>query len=652
MICQNLFFVAALVVHVGLARCCEAQYEVSNKVVLIHDRNLAEPGGEAAKVYEGNIVQVRAIDGSRLHVKIGSVIGWLDSTDVVSLSEGVAHFTKLVEENANDGKARRCRAWAWLELGEHEKALADLNASIVLEPNNTRAYYERGRYWMETCEYDKAIADYDDAIRLDMESADAYCSRGTACGLKGDNDRAISDFDRAIRLKPRMASAYLGRGCSWYDQGKYEKAMADFEEAITLDPSDALVRYNRGQTWVKKGEFDKAMADYDEAIRLDSECADAYRGRGNAWQHKGECDKAIAAYSKAIQLDRRDALAYYNRGVAWYQKRDYDRAIADYTIALGIQPTNVSAYFNRGIAWEAKGDYENAIADIHEAIRLGSDERERDRYRSVLTDVLELSRAHSATAKPQEHGPAESDKFVTNNDENAIPVHLLASGAVQTELGLTVEQMAKINEMVQFAKKQLRETADIWQEMHAGSTGPLSEARGQELKEWIIGAATKGKELQATAVGSLTPSQHARLRQIQTQYAMAIVLLQPSLIQSLSISDAQLDTIRPHARELVLANADLVKGWGIPKDELERIRPPSKLVAERGLAELLAFDGLSSQKILARMIDHTKEREKAMAEANRLALEALTVEQRTKLEEFVGKQIEINWDYDALFRGD
>jgi GlpG protein len=317
-----------------------------------------------------------------------------------------------------------------------------------------------------------------------------------------------------------------------------------------------------------------------------------------------------------------------------------ERAVEYLEKAVEAKPDESVSWFNLGIAYSRCERFDDAIRTYERASELSpSDEG----YVSALSEL----KTHVAARRPR-----DVRTFASNKDENFIPVHLLASGAVQMELGLTVEQMAKINEMVQFAKKQLRETADMWQEKPAGSTGPLPEAREQELKEWIIGAATKGKELQATAVGSLTPSQHARLRQIQTQYAMAIVLLQPSVIQSLSISDAQLDTIRPHARELVLANADLVKGWDIPKDELERICPPSKLVAERGLAELLAFDGLSSQQILARMIDRTKEREKAMAEANRLALVVLTVEQRTKLEEFVGKQIEINWDYDALFRGD
>ena len=39
-------------------------------------------------------------------------------------------------------------------------------------------------------------------------------------------------------------------------------------------------------------------------------------------------------------------------------------------------------------------------------------------------------------------------------------------------------------------------------------------------------------------------------------------------------------------------------------------------------------------------------------EANKLALEILTPEQRAKLEKSVGKEIEVTWDYDVLIPED
>src|SRR6516165_1397499 len=66
--------------------------------------------------------------------------------------------------------------------------------------NLSWAYYNRGLAYQEKGDNDRAIADYDQAIRLDPKYAFAYNGRGNAYKAKGDNDRAIADYDQAIRL--------------------------------------------------------------------------------------------------------------------------------------------------------------------------------------------------------------------------------------------------------------------------------------------------------------------------------------------------------------------------------------------------------------------------------------------------------------------
>ena len=57
-------------------------------------------------------------------------------------------------------------------------------------------------------EYDKAIADYDEALKLDPKNALAYDSRGVAWYRKGEYDKAIADYGEAIKLDPKNAIAY------------------------------------------------------------------------------------------------------------------------------------------------------------------------------------------------------------------------------------------------------------------------------------------------------------------------------------------------------------------------------------------------------------------------------------------------------------
>ena len=65
----------------------------------------------------------------------------------------------------------------------------------MLLPINNRGYA-----YNETGDYDKAIADCDKAIELDPEDATAYRSRGDAYEEKGDYDKAIKDYDMVLQL--------------------------------------------------------------------------------------------------------------------------------------------------------------------------------------------------------------------------------------------------------------------------------------------------------------------------------------------------------------------------------------------------------------------------------------------------------------------
>jgi len=86
-------------------------------------------------------------------------------------------------------------------------------------------------------EPDKALADFEEAIRLDPKDAYAYSSRGNSRTMKRQFDKAIADFDEAIRLGLKIAFVYHMRGYSWQQKGDQAKAIADLDEAIRLDPN-------------------------------------------------------------------------------------------------------------------------------------------------------------------------------------------------------------------------------------------------------------------------------------------------------------------------------------------------------------------------------------------------------------------------------
>jgi lipoprotein NlpI len=101
---------------------------------------------------------------------------------------------------------------------------------------------------------ERAIADFDAAIRLDPKDGVAFGNRGYAHGMRTNYDQAIFDFTEAIRLNPYNSSMYLKRGLARFYSGYPAAAVQDFAAAVRLRPSDAyaviwlhLARVRAGQ---------------------------------------------------------------------------------------------------------------------------------------------------------------------------------------------------------------------------------------------------------------------------------------------------------------------------------------------------------------------------------------------------------------------
>ena len=168
------------------------------------------------------------------------------------------------------------------------------------------AHNDRGIAYATKGDLDRAIADFNEAIRLDPKDAIVYRNRGKAYDAKGDHDRAIADLDQAIRIDPKFADAYNTRCWVRAVIGRdLAQALADCNESLRLRPDDANVINSRGLVQFKLGAFDRAIADYGAAIAGNAKSAGSFYGRGVAKLRSGDLaggDADIAA-AKAIRAD-------------------------------------------------------------------------------------------------------------------------------------------------------------------------------------------------------------------------------------------------------------------------------------------------------------------------------------------------------------
>jgi tetratricopeptide (TPR) repeat protein len=242
-------------------------------------------------------------------------------------------------------------------------------------PPEAFAAFDRGADAIKRRDYDRAIAEFNEVLRLDPNSADALFERGVTYIEKHNYAAACDDLSRSIQLRPGFALTYYERGLAIWrqgDQSRFDEAIADFSTVIRLIPSDFVAWRSRAMLWFAKRDYRKAIDDFNEAIRLQPDDVTAHNNRGFAYESVGEYSQAIADFNLAIRLQPQSAPAYAGRGLAWVNRGEYDLAIADLNEAVRLQPDYAAAYSYRSSAYAHKGDQARAQSDASVADMLRS----------------------------------------------------------------------------------------------------------------------------------------------------------------------------------------------------------------------------------------------------------------------------------------
>lgn len=203
------------------------------------------------------------------------------------------------------------------------------------------AYRNRGLAYSYARDFDRAIADLEQSIKLDPKPAITHLSLGNVFAAKGDMARAIASVDRAIELDPKYASAYNVRGIMLDRTGAYDRAIADLVKATELNPTEP--RFFNSLCWTRaaKGrDLEQALADCNKAIAMLPEGQNGYvlNSRGTVQFKLGAYDKAIGDFSAAIAQNPQDADSLYARGIARLRAGDRSGGAADVAAAKLINP--------------------------------------------------------------------------------------------------------------------------------------------------------------------------------------------------------------------------------------------------------------------------------------------------------------------------
>jgi len=255
-------------------------------------------GRGARAAAAGVLVVISVLLGART---VSQQAVWKDSLSL---------WSHVIETEGEVPLAYNSRGLVYQELGEHDKAIADFNRAIALEPGYAFPYNNRGYSYQQMHDTKNALKDYDRAIELNPNIASPYNNRGLLNYDREEFEKAIVDFKKAIELDPRMLHPRMNLGLAYMELGRVRDALAAFDAGLALSPMEPDLLINRGFARLTVADYAGAEADFEDAKKYAPADPAARWGLALVYRQLGHADKSDEEIKKAAELGSEEAKQY------------------------------------------------------------------------------------------------------------------------------------------------------------------------------------------------------------------------------------------------------------------------------------------------------------------------------------------------------
>ncbi len=219
-----------------------------------------------------------------------------------------------------------------LKNHSYQAAIDQFDQAIRIDPGFKEAYSGRGFAYLQLGQIDRAQISYNQILKIDPMSASAYAGLALIRSRLGDDRQSQLDTAKSAALLARQITRHLyqselslleldevtaghpPKSEVWrlIDQGyqqinakNYRGAVNTFSQAVRAMPTGSARPYiDRGVAYFWMGEYRSAIDDFSTAIRNNPNFAKAYDYRARAYEQIGQLRSAQADRAKAIDLAR------------------------------------------------------------------------------------------------------------------------------------------------------------------------------------------------------------------------------------------------------------------------------------------------------------------------------------------------------------
>jgi len=303
------------------------------------------------------------------------------------LIEAETLFLRAVQNDKTYTGARMNLVYLYLLKHAPDKAIAQLNEVVALEPQNLEARVVLGDAYLAKNDLQKAEENYLAALDNKLDNAGALFGLAQISRLKGETreeaiylnrvgmlaadskspdflykfaleamrvgmfDAAKSALARAVELKPKEPSYLLALGIAWLRKGDLFEAEKLFRHVLELQPNNAQGQLHLGYVLLNQKKYTEARTWLEKSARTSTAIPEVFYYLGLVAQEQNDDAGAIVLFEKAVRQLPAYAHARIALGSSYMKLKNYVRARQELETAVKLDPNEPTAHYNLALLY-------------------------------------------------------------------------------------------------------------------------------------------------------------------------------------------------------------------------------------------------------------------------------------------------------------
>lgn len=207
-------------------------------------------------------------------------------------NEAASVFSSILLDQTEHVEALVGRGICRYECKQWESSEIDLKKAILIDEENSRAYYFLGRIYSGSDRINEAIQMFTKAIIVDNEDYHSYLRRAELYEDQGEQLLAINDYSKCIENDRFVDKSLYRRGLMRMDLEQWESAVRDFSTIGSEFKNRSEMLYNLAISEGNLGRIESQITHLIESLSLDPDNWDAHYNLALLYINKGDKNKA------------------------------------------------------------------------------------------------------------------------------------------------------------------------------------------------------------------------------------------------------------------------------------------------------------------------------------------------------------------------